>query len=139
MLISPLYDGQLALSWPSVTGHLHCFSFLCNSLSIGFFTYVGLDFFLSLEKLMCTLFLQDYGIDFDDDDQNVALFWCKYGSKFCSCCKCGCKLCRNIKRSNSKFNLPFYVMCISLFYFQHDYSIPTPWPSLLRLKILFAF
>ncbi|MCH85933.1 histone-lysine N-methyltransferase SUVR2-like [Trifolium medium] len=39
----------------------------------------------------------DYGIDFDDDDQPVELFRCKCGSKFC----------RNMKRSNSKFNLLF--------------------------------
>jgi len=29
------------------------------------------------------VFLQDYGIDFDDDDQPVELFRCKCGSKFC--------------------------------------------------------
>jgi len=139
------------------------FKFLCNSLFIWLLVgHLLLDifiashfcvihflwilyicrtwfFFLSLEKLMCIVFLQDYGINFDDDDLHVALFWCKYGSKFCNCCKCGSKLCRNMKRSNSKFNLPFfYVMCISLFYFQHGYSIPTPWPSLLRLKNLFG-
>jgi hypothetical protein len=53
--------------------------------------------FFPVEKLMGIVFLQDYGIDFDDDDQPVELFRCKCGSKFC----------RNMKRSNSKFNLLF--------------------------------
>nr|KYP62416.1 Histone-lysine N-methyltransferase SUVR4 [Cajanus cajan] len=41
----------------------------------------------------------DYGINFDEHDEPVELFQCRCGSKFC----------RNIKRSNSEFNLSF--MC----------------------------
>ncbi|XLS47474.1 hypothetical protein HN51_021832 [Arachis hypogaea] len=40
----------------------------------------------------------DYGIDFDDHDNPIKPFQCKCGSKFC----------RNMKRSNSKFQ---YVIC----------------------------
>ncbi|WJX78180.1 phospholipase D [Trifolium repens] len=43
---------------------------------------------------MFIVFMQDYGIAFDDHDQPVKLFQCKCCSKFS----------RNMKRSNSRFN-----------------------------------
>lgn len=59
------------------------------------------------------LYLQDYGIDFDDHDHPVKAFKCRCGSKFC----------RNIKRSSSKclhvvaieFLLTFFYSNLGLF------------------------
>lgn len=62
----------------------------------GYCTLQGI-FPLSFKNryLMC---LQDYGIDFDDNDHPVEAFQCRCASKFC----------RNMKRSNSKFVLNLY-------------------------------
>lgn len=64
----------------------------CSLLSSNHF--INLKSIFSKQKLIFMVFLQDYGIDFDDHDQPVKLFQCKCGSKFC----------RNMKRSNSRFN-----------------------------------
>nr|KYP74130.1 Histone-lysine N-methyltransferase SUVR2 [Cajanus cajan] len=79
--------------------------------------------------------ISDYGIDFDDHDHLVKLFQCRCGSKFC----------RNMKRSNSKFNLQLLGHWKFLFTFHHDkcglstflwtLSILMLWPSPLCCNI----
>lgn len=60
-------------------------------------------------KIECLTSLQDYGIDFDDEEHPVKAFKCRCGSRFC----------RNIKRSNSKH----YCTLSGVFYkfFEYQY------------------
>lgn len=101
-----MYTGSLAFDRPFVIENLHSFSFLSNSHSLNFLLIHEL-IFPPLEKLTGVVFLQDYGIDFDGDDQSLELFKCKCGSRFC----------RNMKRTNSQFNLSFEsIVCLAFFF-----------------------